>query len=263
VLESFASDYRKDIILKSTSKELKNFYLNLCQKYLPDAEIKELDEDKIYSLCIKKDSCLEIMQDYSLKENYLAVYLSGAFIAKGSVNDPNTTKYHFEIGLSNAKYSTVLLSLFNEFDLNMKIIKRRSKYVLYIKDAEKIVDTLRMLGAENCAFRFEDIRIQRDFNNSINRLMNCEIANEQKSLASAQEQLKQIKYLEYNYPLEKIDKKTLTIMKVRKDNPEANFVELISILENDYGIKISKPGLSHRFNKIKNLVLEDKKNKKN
>ena len=77
------------------------------------------------------------------------------------------------------------------------------------------------------------------------------------------EQIKYIKYLEFNYPLEKIDPKILTVMKVRQDNPEASLVELIEILDTEYGQKLSKPGLSHRFAKIKELAIEHNKNKGN
>ena len=192
------------------------------------------------------------------ESKYLS-YLAGMFISKGSVNDPKTTKYHLEIAIYRSKKATFALSLINShpFEFNVKIAKRKGKYIIYIKDAEKIVDVLRLLGANNNAFSFEDIRIERDFSNSINRLLNCEIANEKKALEAAREQLRYIKYLEYNYPLEKIDQKTLIVMKVRKDNPEATFLELITIMKERFNLNLSKPGLSHRFAKIKQLATDD------
>ena len=191
-------------------------------------------------------------------------YLAGMFMSRGSVNDPETTKYHFEIAITNPKIATYAQGLMNEYDFNAKIAKRRNKLVLYIKDAEKIVDILRILGAEDNAFSYEDIRNVRDFKNSINRVINCEIANEQKALTAAKEQLKYIQYLVYNYPLESLDKKLLTLMKVRQDNPEATLKEMLSILENQYGEKISKSGLYHRFDKIKQIAVDhyNKVNKK-
>jgi DNA-binding protein WhiA len=185
--------------------------------------------------------------------------LCGAFLARGSVNDPETSKYHFEITLEDAKNTTFVQHIMNDRDFNAKIIKRRNKLVVYLKEAEKIVDIIRFIGATNQAFAYEDLRIERDFNNSINRIINCEVANEQKTLSAANEQLKYIKYLEYNYPLEKIDPKILTVMKVRQDNPEASLMELLEILETEYGQKLSKPGLSHRFAKIKELAIEHNK----
>lgn len=197
------------------------------------------------------------------QNNLITNFLAGCFLVRGSVNDPNSSKYHFELAILDPKVAVFTLSLINEFEFNAKVSKRRGKLVIYIKDAEKIVDIIRLIGAENNAFSYEDIRIQKDFQNSINRLMNCEIANEQKSLTASREQLRYIKYLEYNYPLEQIDKKTLLVMKVRKDNPEASLNELIAIIEENYGIKFSKPNLAHKFKKIKDLANLDYQNRKN
>ena len=184
-------------------------------------------------------------------------------MVRGSVNDPASSKYHFELSILESKVAIFVLSLINEQEFNAKISRRRGKLVIYIKDAEKIVDIIRLLGAETNAFSYEDVRIQKDFQNSINRLLNCEIANEQKSLAASREQLRYIKYLEYHYPLEKIDQKTLLVMKARKDNPEASLNELIEIIDQTYGIKFSKPNLAHKFKKIKDLANYDYQNRKN
>lgn len=205
----------------------------------------------------------EFKQQIEDSDNLTAAYLSGAFLARGSVNDPETSKYHFEVKLDDPKNTMFVQHIMNKRDFNAKIIKRRNRLIVYLKDAEKIVDIIRFIGAANQAFAYEDLRIERDFNNSINRIINCEVANEQKTISAAREQLKYIKYLEYNYPLEKLDPKILTVMKVRQDNPEASLVELIEILDTEYGQKISKPGLSHRFAKIKELAIEHNKNKMN
>ena len=204
-----------------------------------------------------------LKQQIEENDNLAAAYLCGAFLARGSVNDPETSKYHFEITLDDAKNTTFVQHIMNKRNFNSKIIKRRNRLVVYLKEAEKIVDVIRFIGASNQAFAYEDLRIERDFNNSINRIINCEVANEQKTISAAREQLKYIKYLEYNYPLEKNDPKILTVMKVRQDNPEASLVELINILDTEYGQKISKPGLSHRFAKIKEFAIEHNKNKNN
>ena len=204
----------------------------------------------------------EFKEQIASSDNLVASYLCGAFLARGSVNDPETSKYHFEITLDDPKNATFVQHIMNERNFNAKIIKRRNRLVVYLKEAEKIVDIIRFIGATIQAFAYEDLRIERDFNNSINRIINCEVANEQKTISAAREQLKYIKYLEYNYPLEKIDPKILTVMKVRQDNPEASLLELIEILDNEYGQKISKPGLSHRFAKIKELAIEHNKSKK-
>jgi len=266
-----SSSLENNIIkFSSANKDIIDYYSKLFQKlYGIESLIKENErssniiksyvcETKVTDDIIKELELLDFGSAKSKIENSELLqtsYLSGAFIAKGSVNDPNTTKYHFEISLSDSKNATFVLRIVNHFNLNAKIIKRRNRFVVYIKDAEAIVDFLRYIGATSSAFHYEDVRIERDFNNSINRLMNCEIANEQKTIEAANEQLKHINYLFYNYPLENLDPKLLTIMKARRDNPDASLVELMEILNTKYGDKISKPGLSHRFAKLKEIAV--------
>lgn len=267
-----------EFVFSSVNEDISNYFVFLLKRvYQYNASVVE---DKIQSnkfLHTYNVSCsgaMNIMEDLEVhnfgefkkqieeSDNLAAAYLCGAFLARGSVNDPETSKYHFEITLDNPKNATFVQHIMNTRNFNAKIIKRRNRLVLYLKEAEKIVDIIRFIGANTQAFLYEDLRIERDFNNSINRIINCEVANEQKTIQAAREQLKYIKYLEYNYPLEKIDPKILTVMKVRQDNPEASLVELMEILETEYGQKISKPGLSHRFAKIKELAIEHNKNKK-
>ncbi len=192
-------------------------------------------------------------------DKLLSQCLAGNFTVRGSVNDPHTSSYHLEILCLNYNLAIYLQKLMNNHNLNVKISKRREKLIIYLKDAEKIVDLIRIMNASKSAFTYEGIRIERDLENSINRVINCEVANAQKSYKAATEQLKYIEYLEYNYPLEKLDSKLLLVMKVRKDHPEDSLVELLSIIKNDYDIILSKPGLSHRFAKIKELAIEHKK----
>ena len=267
-----------EFVFSSVNEDISNYFVFLLKRvYQYNASVVE---DKIQSnkfLHTYNVSCsgaMNIMEDLEVhnfgefkqqieeSDNLASAYLCGAFLARGSVNDPETSKYHFEITLDNPKNATFVQHIMNTRNFNAKIIKRRNRLVLYLKEAEKIVDIIRFIGANTQAFLYEDLRIERDFNNSINRIINCEVANEQKTIQAAREQLKYIKYLEYNYPLEKIDPKILTVMKVRQDNPEASLVELMEILETEYGQKISKPGLSHRFAKIKELAIEHNKNKK-
>lgn len=268
-----------DFTFYSTNKSISEYLIFLLERvYKFKANIEEKDIQSHSFLHKYEVNCMgafniieelevhhfgEFKKQIKDSQNLCSAYLCGAFLARGSVNDPETTKYHLEITLDDAKNATFVQQIMNVYGLNAKIIKRRNKLVVYIKDAEKIVDILRMMGANKNCFHYEDVRIERDFNNSINRIINCEVANEQKTLSAANEQLKYIKYLEYNYPLEKLDPKILTVMKVRQDNPEASFVELIDILFNEYGQHISKPGLSHRFAKIKEIALEHMRNRGN
>ncbi len=191
-------------------------------------------------------------------DEYARAYLRGAFLVKGSVNSPDSSNYHLEIYTSSAEESIFIQALINKFDLDSKITKRRNDYVVYLKSIEAIKDFLRLIGAQEQAFVIEEKQITRELSTNIQRNINIEVANEAKAMSAAREQLKYIKYLEYNYPLEKMDVKLLMIMKVRKENPEASLNELIDILNNDYGENITKSGLNHRFRKIKELAIKHK-----
>lgn len=177
-------------------------------------------------------------------------YLRAAFISSGSVNNPNKAEYHLEIYAKNKRDIIFLQRIFNHFNLNAKIIKRRKGFIVYLKEAEKIANFIILVGANNTLFEYEDLRIKRDFNNSINRLINCEIANQEKINKSSLKLLNAISYLEkINTDLIK-DPLITEAITIRKENPEASLNELTEIYYNKYGKTISKSGLNHRFKKI-------------
>ncbi len=181
-------------------------------------------------------------------------YLRAAFLSSGSVNHPKTAEYHLEIFSKNSNQIVFIQQLMNSFDLNAKITNRRHGFIAYLKDAGHISDFLQVAGAQNSVFQFEDIRIKRDFNNSINRVMNCEIANEKKVFIAANEQLEYIETIEKFVPEHRIDEKMKIAMKLRKDNPESSLLDLTAAYELEYGDTISKSGLNHRFVKIRQLA---------
>jgi len=189
-------------------------------------------------------------------------YLRAAFLSGGSVNHPKTAEYHLEIFSKDSDQIVFIQQLMNVFDLNAKITKRRQGFIVYLKDAEHISNFLQVAGAQNSLFQFEDIRIKRDFNNSINRVMNCEIANEKKIFIAANEQLKDIETIEKFIPEHHIDEKMKMVMRLRKEYPESSLLDLTNTYEELYGESISKSGLNHRFNKIKQLAEQIKEGRK-
>lgn len=181
-------------------------------------------------------------------------YLRGAFLASGSVNDPKTAEYHLEIYSENSEIILFIQKLMNDLELNAKITKRRRGFICYLKDATKIEDFLRYIGASSTVFEYEDIRIKRDFNNSINRVLNCEIANEKKTLDAASDLLKHIRIVEkYKHQL---NPKLIQAIHIRKKYPDVPLTELIYHYEQTFNEKITKSGLNHRFNKIKEISSE-------
>lgn len=180
-------------------------------------------------------------------------FLRAAFLIGGSVNSPNTSNYHLEIYAKDSNNILFIQGLMNYFDLNAKIIRRRNGFIAYIKDAEQIANFLIITKAQNSLFKFEDIRIQRDFNNSINRVINCEVANEQKVMESAARQVDDINFIKEHLTLEALNPKLRKAADLRLENPDLSLSELELAYLEKYGKKISRSGLNHRFIKIREL----------
>lgn len=181
-------------------------------------------------------------------------YLRGVFLSQGSINDPRTSRYHMELLIDKPKEAVFVQKLLNIFDLNAKILNRDKGYMIYIKEAERISDFLKIIGAVKAVLYFEDIRIYHDKKNRTNRLNNCEQANTDKIVASAQTQLKNIQILEENVAVELLDDKTKEALEYRKKYPETSLKELSEIISLETGNKITKSGLNHRFRKINELA---------
>ena len=189
-------------------------------------------------------------------------YLRAAFLSSGSVNHPKTAEYHLEIHSKYTNQVVFIQRLMNAFDLNAKITKRRNGYIAYLKDAEGIRDFLQLVSAQNSVFQFEDIRIKRDFNNSINRVMNCEIANEKKVFIAANKQLQDIEIIEKFIPKQYIDKKIAQVIELRKKYNDSSLQELTLYYEKMIKDVISKSGLNHRLRKIKQLAEQIREERK-
>jgi len=193
-------------------------------------------------------------------EEEIRAYLRGAFLSKGSINDPKTARYHLEYLIEEKEEATVITDLLNLFELNSKIITREKGYMVYIKEAEKIGDFLRIINANNAVLYYEDIRIYRDHKNMTNRLNNMEQANMDKIVATATKQLEQIEYLKENAVMDLLDDKTKEAIDYRVKYPEVSLTELAEIISYETRKPITKSGLNHRFRKINELVERMKKN---
>ncbi len=181
-------------------------------------------------------------------------YLRGVFLGTGSINDPKTSRYHMELLISNPEESVFIQKLLNIFDLNAKILNRDKGYMIYIKEAEKISDFLKIIGANNAVMYYENIRIYRDQKNKTNRLNNCEQANMDKVIQTATSQLEDIQIIEDNDGIMLLDEKVKEVLEYRKKYPEASLKELAEIITLETNKSITKSGLNHRLRKIKELA---------
>ncbi len=241
------------ITQKTNNFSKKNIY-----KIKLENNLSKIQED----LSLTKDGKKQdTPQEYIVaEEEEIRCYLMGAFLSKGSINDPKTARYHLEYLIENKKEAEFIKKLLNKFDLNSKILTRDKGYMVYIKEAEKIGDFLRIVYASNAVMYYEDIRIYRDHKNMTNRLNNCEQANMDKIIETATEQIKDIEYLIEQDAYELLDEKTKETAEYRLKYPEASLQELSEIISYETNSPITKPGLNHRFRKIRELVKRMKTN---
>lgn len=198
---------------------------------------------------------LEIPPEYIIGSNEeIRAYLRGVFLSQGSVNDPQTSQYHMEIVIAKPEEAIFVQKLLNKYELNAKILNRDKGYMIYIKEAEKISDFLKIIGAMQATLYFENIRTYHDKKNHTNRLNNCEQANTDKIVEAATIQLKNIEILEENVAVELLDDKTKEALEYRKKYPEASLKELSDIISLETNKPITKSGLNHRFRKIAELA---------
>ena len=196
-----------------------------------------------------------IPKDYiTSDEEGLRAYLRGIFLVSGSVNDPKTSRYHLEFVLDTKEYAEYVSGLLNTYNLNSKVIKREKNYTVYIKEAEKISDFLRIIKAFSAVMYFEDIRIYRDHKNMTNRLNNCEQANTDKIFMTASKQIKDIERLYELDVVDMLDEKLKEVIEYRMKYKESSLSELADIISLETGTEISKSGLNHRFRKIKQIL---------
>ena len=200
----------------------------------------------LYGETIKLLQELKILNpDYSINEqiNYSlikrdcckAAMIRGLFLVQGSINDPEAGNYHLEITLENEydiKYIQDILATVNIYP---KYVVRKKGYVLYLKKSEQIGDFLNFIGAVNNLFAFEDLRIKKDYSNYVNRIINCDMANVQKALNSANSQLENIKYLTDHQGLVQLTPRLTDAIVLRTTFPEYSLADLSDVSEETVG----------------------------
>jgi cell division protein WhiA len=181
-------------------------------------------------------------------------YLRGVFIAAGSVNHPKSSNYHLELVLKDETHALDVLALLNQFDMNARMIERHKGFMIYVKEAEKISDFLKLIEANGSVMKFEDIRIYRDISNTVNRMNNCDIANQRKVMEAARRQLEDIMMIERAVGLKQLPQPAYEAARYRKRYPEASIIEIKEHIEAKSGKPISKSAINHRFRSIREFA---------
>ena len=202
-----------------------------------------------------------IPEEYIIDDDNLTrSYLRGLFLSCGSINDPKKSRYHLEFIVQTKEYAEFISNILNQYLLNSKYLKRDNRYMVYIKEAEKIGDFLRIINANQAVLYYEDIRIYRDHKNMTNRLNNCEQANVDKIIETATNQINEINLIKEKKLFDLLSEKDKIAADYRIKYPESSLQELAEIISIETNSTLTKSGLHHRFNRIKSLANKIKNN---
>lgn len=276
---SFSSDVKKELAQHiSSSRHCKMAELgamvSISAKYNDDEIFFDAEQDIIKTKIEKIEKSLDLditndtgqkalklikIQDYRFVTDRLLIerkcckqaYLRGAFLAIGSVTNPEKG-YHFEMVCDCLEHANILIDILKDFGLEPKYILRKKYHVVYLKDGSMIVDALNIMGAHISLMNMENVRILKDMRNSVNRRVNCETANINKTVNAAVKQIEDIKYIEQTKGLKFLPDNLRKIAELRIEEPETPLKELGEKLNPPLG----KSGVNHRLRKISEIANE-------
>ena len=171
------------------------------------------------------------------------------FIKSGSVSDPNK-KYHLQIIYKKRKKAEEIISILTHFGITARLIKKDKDYMLYIKDGEEISEFLALIGAQKAVIKFEEIRVIKEKRNDINRLVNCETANLNKTINASVNQIENIQLIKEKGAFHNLPENLKEVAQIRLDNPELSLIEIGKVLRKPIG----KSGVNHRMKKIQEIA---------
>ena len=203
-----------------------------------------LDEDGNVS------ECMSPMHHRLLRQNCCRrAFIRGAFLAVGSVSDPKKS-YHFEIVCTAPEKARQLQELLASYDVDAKVVLRKRRYVVYIKEGSQIVELLGLMGAHISLMQLENVRIVKEMRNSVNRKVNCETANLNKTVSAAVRQAEDIRYIQEKIGLDKLPMDLEETARLRLEHTEASLKELGDMLSP----KVGKSGVNHRLRKLSQIA---------
>ena len=206
-------------------------------KVLPDGPSGQLRTAR-NSLITQRDCCRR-------------AFIRGAFLVSGSISDPEKG-YHFEIVFPDEKRAEHVQELVRSFGIDARIVARKKSYVLYVKEGSQIVDLLGLMGADTALFDLENIRILKEMRNSVNRKVNCEAANINKTVSAAVKQIDDIRLIENLKGLDSLSEGLSQVARLRLQYPDATLKELGFMLDPQVG----KSGVNHRLRRLGELADE-------
>ncbi len=204
-----------------------------------------------YNIYAKGEELLAVKNALVQAVGCKRAYVRGAVMAGGAMSNPSKS-YHFEIVCNRLEEAEYLKSMMNAFDLDAKIIERKKAYVVYLKEGAQIVDVLNVMEAHVALLEFENIRIMKEMRNSVNRKVNCETANINKTVSAAVRQMEDIKYIRDTVGFDRLPEGLKDVALTRLAYPDASLKELGGLLETPVG----KSGVNHRLRKLSEIAVK-------
>ena len=219
-----------------------------------DADLKNIFKNSLVNIDINLQMVIDDGEKISQNDCCMKSFLRGVFLGSGSITEPSSEN-HLEIVLSNMQNVNFINSIFSKFGITTKLIKRKKNLVIYLKDAESISDFLRIVGSSKGILLFKKKKVEKEYRNNVNRKINFEVANMDKTAVAASEQLKDILFLKEKNVFGKLPDSLKQIADMRIKYPEASLEKIGNMLNP----KLSRSGVSHRFKKIKLFAEEVRK----
>lgn len=241
----------KNNIKFSTENE---YNINRFSRLLNNMEIHNYDiavQGNLFVITVNKRILEKIETIENLNAEQIKWLIRGTYLGSGSINNPEK-KYHVEIGISKKSDAEIIIEYLKKYDIKSNLTEKNGEYAIYLKDGEEISKFLALIGANKAVLKFEEIRVQREMNNKINRIVNCETANLNKTINASIEQIEAIKKLKSNKKFEKLDDSLKEIAELRLKNPNASLIELGKMLKQPIG----KSGVNYRLKKIMEIANE-------
>lgn len=181
----------------------------------------------------------------NLKEENLRAIVRGTFMGSGSINNPEKG-YHLEVDLGNEQNLEEIVKILQLLGIQIKTFQTS----IYIKEGEEISKFLALIGANKAVMQFEDIRIQKEMRGKVNRLVNCETANLNKTINASIQQIAAIRKLQETGKFQKLEDSLKEIAILRLENPDMPLIELGKLLKEPLG----KSGVNYRLKKIMEIA---------
>lgn len=251
---------KSTLIIRFILKILDDIYSN--NQLVKYERIKSEKDSKLFHIVFTQGIDF-VINDLRLNENLWkwlvnkrirSNYLIGLFLQGGSINNPLSSNYHFELKIHNPEILKTVEKIFDNINIPLFTLERNKTVIIYIKRSESISDILKLMNATESMFEYEEKRISRDYTNQISRLNNLDISNLKKTIEASHDQIKNIDYIKSNGLYNQLSDKEKIYCDLRIKYQQSSLNDLVSYFKSEHNIDISRSGINHIVRKLKKII---------